>query len=86
MFDYSKECFKKGYTIEEYKEMLKYLQEVARNIVEIHLKKNEFGLYKDIELLKSLFPELEEKEEKQLMIELKKIGVETYDNSKLFRY
>ena len=87
MNNYCKEMYKAGYTLKEYQEQLEYIKNVANNIVNVHLKKGSFGgAYRDISILESLYPELNKVDKKQLMVELKNIGVETYDNGSLWRY
>lgn len=93
MFNFAKECKLENYTREEYLSWLKYIKEVAKNIVENHLKinaKHNTGIYSDIELLNSLIPftDINSKEYKQCIMELKCLGVEFYnDNGNLsFRY
>lgn len=93
MFNFAKVCKSENYTREEYQELVKYIKEIAINIVENHLsksKKHNTGVYSDIELLNSLIPfyDTNSKEYKQCIMELKSLGVEFYnDNGKLsFRY
>ena len=93
MFNFAKECKSENYTKEEYQEWVKYIKDIAINIVENHLsksKKHNTGIYSDIELLNSLIPfyDTTSKEYKQCIMELKSLGVEFYnDNGKLsFRY
>ena len=91
MFSFSKECFKENYTKEQYLEWARYIKDVAENIVENHLKKSKkhnTGVYSDIELLNSLIPfyDTGSKEYKQCILELKKLGVEFYENQKYFRF
>lgn len=93
MFNFAKLCKLEGYTKEEYFEWLSYIKDIAKNIVEEHLKKNSLhntGIYSDIKLLNSLIPfyDTNSKEYNQCIIELKKLGVEFYnENGKLsFRY
>lgn len=86
-FNYCRAMAQEGYTLEEYKEQLDYLKRVAKNIVEEHLKKDSFGgAYRDISILKSLFPTLDKINEIQLLVELKALGLETFDNGTLWRY
>lgn len=93
MFNFAKECKKENYTREEYLDWVKYIKEIAKNVVENHLKKSpkhNTGVYSCIELLNSLIPfyDTNSKEYKQCIVELKKLGVEFYnDNGELsFRY
>lgn len=90
MFNFAKECAICGYTKQEYLEWVEYIKNVAKNIVEIHLKKSPLhntGIYSDIKLLNSLIPfnNTASKEYKQTIVELKKLGVEFY-NINNFRY
>lgn len=86
MFNYAKEMYKQGYNLQEYKEMLKYLKEVAIHITGELKKYYNNGIYRDKNVLYSFFPELEEIHIRQLLMELKNLGVEFYDNGKLWRY
>ena len=91
MSNFAKLCKLDGYTYEEYKEWLKYIQDIAKNMVEQHLRKSKkynTGVYSDIKLLNSLIPfnDTSSKEYKQCIFELKHLGVEFYDNQKYFRY
>ena len=80
MFNYAQEMHKKGYTLKEYKDWQLYLKEVAKNITSNLKKQYNNGIYRDKDSLYSFFPELEEIHTKQLLVELKSLGVEFYDN------
>lgn len=86
MFNYAKEMHKQGYTLEEYKEWQSYLKDVAKCITSKLKKQYNNGIYRDKDVLYSFFPELDTTNKKQLINELKKLGVEFYDNGKLWRY
>lgn len=86
MFNYAQEMHKQGYTLKEYKDWQLYLKEVAKDITSNLKKKYNNGIYRDKEILYSFFPELEEIHKKQLLVELKSLGVEFYDNGNLWRY
>lgn len=86
MFNYSQQMYKQGYTLEEYKEWKVYLKDVAESITSNLKKQYNNGIYRDIVILQSMYPEIDELHKKQLTIELKSLGVEFYDNGKLWRY
>ena len=86
MFNYIQEMYKKGYTLDEYKEWLNYLKVVAVCITSYLKKRYNDGIYRDVEILYSMFPEIEELHKRQLIIELKHLGVEFYDDGKYWRY
>ncbi|HHX67500.1 MAG TPA: hypothetical protein GX708_05515 [Gallicola sp.] len=77
---------KQGYTLEEFKEWELYLKDVAKCITSKLKKQYNYGVYRDAIVLYSMFPELDKTNKKQLIIELKNLGVEFYDNGKLWRY
>lgn len=86
MFNYSKEMYQQGYTLEDFTEFKTYLKDVAKFITSNLKKRYNNGVYRDIIILKSMFPDIDEVHIKQLTIELKSLGVEFYDNGKLWRY
>lgn len=92
MNSYVKYCYEQGMNYEEYKKNIEYLKSVASNIVENHLKKDNFhntGVYQDISMLNSLIPQATlaiPQEYNQLIIELKKLGVEFYGKNMDWRY
>ena len=86
MFNYAKELYQQGYTLEEFKEWRLYLKDVAKFITSNLKKRYNNGIYRDAVVLYSMFPELDEINKKQLINELKSLGVEFYDNGKLWRY
>ena len=85
MKNYAKETYKKGYTLEEFKEWKIYLKDVAKNITSNLKQRYNNSVYRDSIILYSMFPEFEEMHKKQLINELKNLGVEFYDNGKLWR-
>lgn len=86
MFNYVQEMYKAGYTLEEFREWQLYLKEVANHIVNNLKQHYNDGIYRDVIILYSLFPKLEEIHRRQLIFELKNLGVEFYDDGKLWRY
>lgn len=86
MFNYSQEMYKQGYTLEEFKEWQLYLKDVAKCITSNLKKQYNNGIYRDKDVLYSFFPQLQEIHIKQLLVELKNLGVEFYDNGNLWRY
>ena len=86
MFNYAKEMYQQGYTLEEFKEWRLYLKDVAEFITSNLKKRYNNGIYRDVIILQSMYPELDKLHIKQLTIELKNLGVEFYDNGKLWRY
>ena len=86
MFNYAKEMHKQGYTLEEFREWQSYLKDVAKSITSNLKKQYNNGIYRDKVILYSMFPELDAINKKQLLVELKNLGVEFYDNGKLWRY
>ena len=86
MFNYSQEMYKQGYTLEEFREWQVYLKDVAEFITSNLKKRYNNGIYRDVTILYSMLPELDTINKKQLLVELKNLGVEFYDNGKLWRY
>ena len=92
MNNYVKYCIELGMSLEEYKKSIEYLKSIAKNIIENHLKKDKFhntGVYQDISMLNSLIPQATlaiPQEYNQLIIELKKLGVEFYGKNMDWRY
>ena len=86
MFNYAQAMYKAGYTLEEYKSWLNYLKEVAKFITDNLKQHYNDGIYRDVIILYSMFPELEEIHRRQLVKELKELGVEFYDEGKYWRY
>lgn len=92
MNNYVKYCIERGMNLNEFKKSIEYLRSVAENIVENYLKKDKFhntGVYQNIEMLNSLIPQAIlsiPQEYNQLIIELKKLGVEFYGKNRDWRY